>query len=86
MDHSVLTFALFCIEYKPTNRTCHLYMYYHQVKIMIIYEGTNSLEGDAFLRCFSILYRIAQYLHNVFPHNIDCGTQYHEMVVSGTHN
>ena len=54
----------FCIEYKPTDRTCHYY--YHQVKIMSIYEGTNSLVGGAFLRCFSISYPIVQYLHNVF--------------------
>ena len=29
----------FCIEYQSTDRTCPLY--YHRVKIMIIYEGKN---------------------------------------------
>ena len=42
----------FCIECKPTDRTCH--SYYHQVKIMIIYEGTNILVRGAFLKCFSL--------------------------------
>ena len=44
----------FCIECTPTDRTCQLY--HHQVKIMIIYEGTNNLVSGAFLKCFSILY------------------------------
>ena len=43
----------FCIECTPTDRTCQLY--HHQVKIMIIYEGTNNLVSGAFLKCFSIL-------------------------------
>ena len=43
----------FCIECRPTDRTCQLY--HHQVKIMIIYEGTNNLVSGAFLKCFSIL-------------------------------
>ena len=43
----------FCIECTPTDRTCQLY--HHQVKIMIIYEGTDTLVGGAFLKCFSIL-------------------------------
>ena len=43
----------FCIEWTPTDRTCQLY--HHQVKIMIIYEGTNNLVSGAFLKCFSIL-------------------------------
>ena len=42
----------FCIECTPTDRSCQLY--HHQVKIMIIYEGTNNLVGGAFLKCFSI--------------------------------
>ena len=42
----------FCIESTPTDRTCQLY--HHQVKIMIIYEGTNNLVSGAFLKCFSI--------------------------------
>ena len=42
----------FCIECTPTDRTCQLY--HHQVKIMIIYEGTNNLVSGAFLKCFSI--------------------------------
>ena len=42
----------FCIEYKPTDRTWQLY--YHQVKIMIIHDGTNILESGALLKCFSI--------------------------------
>ena len=29
----------FCIECKPIERTCQLY--YHQIQIMIIYEGTR---------------------------------------------
>ena len=43
----------FCIECTPTDRTCQLY--HHQVKIMIIYEGTNNLVSGAFLKCFSII-------------------------------
>ena len=43
----------FCIECTPTDRTCQLY--HHQVKIMIIYEGTNNLVSGAFLKCLSIL-------------------------------
>ena len=43
----------FCIECKPTERTCQLY--YHQVQLMIIYEGTNILVSGAFLMCFSIV-------------------------------
>ena len=43
----------FCIECTPTDRNCQLY--HHQVKIMIIYEGTNNLVSGAFLKCFSIL-------------------------------
>ena len=42
----------FCIDGKSTDRTCQLY--YHQVKIMIIYEGANILVSGAFLKCFSI--------------------------------
>ena len=42
----------FCIECTPTDRPCQLY--HHQVKIMIIYEGTNNLVSGAFLKCFSI--------------------------------
>ena len=42
----------FCIECTPTDRSCQLY--HHQVKIMIIYEGTNNLVSGAFLKCFSI--------------------------------
>ena len=42
-----------CIECTPTDRTCQLY--YHQVKIIFIYEGTNNLVSGAFLKCFSIL-------------------------------
>ena len=41
----------FCIECTPTDRPCQLY--HHQVKIMIIYEGTNNLVSGA---CFSILH------------------------------
>ena len=44
----------FCIECTPTDITCQLY--HHQVKIMIIYEGTNNLVSGAFLKCFSIGY------------------------------
>ena len=43
----------FCIECMPTERTCQLY--YHQVQIMNIYEGTNILVSGAFLKCFSIV-------------------------------
>ena len=42
----------FCIEGTSTDRTCQLY--HHKVKIMFIYEGTNSLVSGAFLKCFSI--------------------------------
>ena len=42
----------FCIECKPTLRTWQLY--YHQVRIIIKYEGTNILVSGAFLKCFSI--------------------------------
>ena len=38
----------FCIECKSTERTCHLY--YHQVQILIIYEGTNILVSGGFLK------------------------------------
>ena len=41
----------FCIECKSPDRTCQLY--YHQVKIMIIYEGTHILVSGAFLKAFS---------------------------------
>ena len=50
----------FCIECKPTNRTCQLY--YRKVEIKIIYEGTNILVGDAFLKCFRIVYLSVVYL------------------------
>ena len=43
----------FCIERTPTDRTSQLY--HHQVKIMIINEGTNNLVSGAFLKCFSIV-------------------------------
>ena len=43
----------FCIECTPTDRSCQLY--HHQVKIMLMYEGTNNLVSGAFLKCFSIL-------------------------------
>ena len=43
----------FCIKCTPTDRTFQLY--HQQVKIMIIYEGTNNLVSGAFLKCFSIL-------------------------------
>ena len=47
----------FCIECTPTDSTYQFY--HHQVKIMIIYEGTNNLVSGAFLKCFSIcLYRL----------------------------
>ena len=46
----------FGIECKPTDRPCQLY--YHQVKIMIINDGTNILVSGAFLKCFSILQMI----------------------------
>ena len=42
----------FCIECKPTDRNRQLY--YHQVRIMIIHEGTNILVSGLFLKCFSI--------------------------------
>ena len=42
----------FCIDYKSSDRTCQLY--YHQVKVMIIYERTNILACGAVLKCFSI--------------------------------
>ena len=51
----------FCIECTPTDRTCQVY--HHQVKIMIIYEGTNNLVSGAFLKCFSIF----QVLHKLVP-------------------
>ena len=51
---------IFCIEYKPTNITCPLY--YHQLKIMIIYEGT-SISG-MFLKCFNI-FLIYSYMYKV---------------------
>ena len=44
----------FCIECTPTDIPCQLY--HHQVKIMIIYEGTNNLVSGAFLKCFSIFH------------------------------
>ena len=50
-DHEPQRFD-FCIDCKSTDRTCQLY--YHQVKIMIIYEGANILVSGAFLKCFSI--------------------------------
>ena len=43
----------FCIECTPTVRPCQLY--HHQVKIMIIHEGTNNLVSGAFLKCFSMV-------------------------------
>ena len=43
----------FCIECTPTDRTCQLH--HHQVKIMIIYDGTNNLVSGAFLKSLSIL-------------------------------
>ena len=43
----------FFIKCTPTDRTFQLY--HHQVKIKIIYEGTNNLVGGAFLKCFSIV-------------------------------
>ena len=42
----------FCIDCKSTDRTCRLY--YHQVKIIILYEVANILISGAFLKCFSI--------------------------------
>ena len=42
----------FCIECKPTDRTCQLY--YRQVKMLIIYKGTDILVSGAFLKYFSI--------------------------------
>ena len=42
----------FGIECKPTDRTWQLY--YHQVKIMIIYERKDILVSGAFLKRFSI--------------------------------
>ena len=42
----------FCIKCTTTDRPCQLYHY--QVKIMIIYEGTNNLVSGAFQKCFSI--------------------------------
>ena len=45
----------FCIDCHSTDRTCQLY--YHQVKIMIIYEGANILVSGAFLKCFNIEYQ-----------------------------
>ena len=42
----------FCIECTPTDGNCQLY--HHQVKIMIIYDGTNNIVSGAFLKCFSI--------------------------------
>ena len=45
----------FCIECTPTDRTCQ--SYHHQVKIKIIYEGTNNLVSGAFLKCFCIVER-----------------------------
>ena len=60
----------FCIECTPTDRTCQLY--HHQVKIMIIYEGTNNLVSGVFLKCFSIyicdnLSKILDYNSTVTP-------------------
>ena len=46
----------FLIECTPTDITYQLY--HHQVKIMIIYEGTNNLVSGAFLKCFSIYYEL----------------------------
>ena len=42
----------FCIECTPTDRTCQLY--HHQVKIMIIYDGTNNLVSGAFLKWLNL--------------------------------
>ena len=42
----------FCIECQSTDRVFQLY--YHRVKIMIIYEGINILVSRAFLKCFSL--------------------------------
>ena len=50
-NHESKRFDL-CIECKPTDRTCKLY--HHQMKIMIIYEGTNILVSRTFLKRFSI--------------------------------
>ena len=44
----------FYIERKPTYRTCHFY--YRQVKIIVIYEGTNILVSGVFPKVFQ--YRI----------------------------
>ena len=41
----------FSTECTPTDRTCQLY--YHYVRIMMIYEQTNNLVSGAFLKCFS---------------------------------
>ena len=52
LDNHELQRFDFCIECTPTDRPCQLY--HHQVKIIIIYEGTNNLVSGAFLKCFSI--------------------------------
>ena len=50
----------FCIDCKSTDRTFQLY--YHHVKIIIIYEGTNILLSGAFLKYCSIVYLSVVYL------------------------
>ena len=53
----------FCIDCKSTDRTCQLS--YHQVKLMIIYEGANILVSGAFLKCFSINTMKMQYVISI---------------------
>ena len=59
----------FCIECTPTDRTCQLY--HHQVKIMVIYQDTNNLVSGAFLKCFSILFRV-DFLSVSSEHRVQC--------------
>ena len=47
----------FCIECKPTESTCR--KHYRQVKIMTINELTIILVSGAFLKCFSIVIKLA---------------------------
>ena len=61
----------FCIECKPTDRTWQIY--YHQVRIIIIYEGTNILVSGAFLKCFSIV-KVWHLLVNVALKECSLGT------------
>ena len=56
----------FHIECTLNDRPCQLY--HHQVKIIIIYEGTNNLVSGAFLKCFSI-YTMRQKFSNFFNPN-----------------